>query len=61
MARQEEQTPGDGVDTYPLLLECFLSEQMSLSQLHEHMDRDSAFREYVLAHITPQGPKLLWT
>jgi hypothetical protein len=57
MARQEKLTPDEGADTYPLLLECFLSEQMSLAQLREHMERDPSFREYVLAHC----PKQLWS
>jgi hypothetical protein len=57
MARQEKLTPDEGADTYPLLLECFLSEQMSLAQLREHMERDPAFRDYVLAHC----PKQLWS
>jgi hypothetical protein len=61
MAGHEKQAPEHGVDTYSLLLESFLSEQMSLAQLREHMERDPAFREYVLAHFTPPGSKPLWS
>jgi hypothetical protein len=60
MAGHAKLTPDDGVDTYSLLLECFLSEQMTLAQLREHVDRDPAFGEYVLAHFTPPDPKPLW-
>lgn len=61
MAGHEKLPLDDGVDTYSLLLECFLSEQMSLAQLREHMERDPAFREYVLANFTALGQKPLWS
>lgn len=41
---------GDAMATesrYELLFQCFLSEQMSTTQLERHMDEDSVFRAWV--------------
>lgn len=48
MVRWKRGVPGEDCEAHRILFECFLSEQMSLEQLHEHMQQDPDFRAYVL-------------
>lgn len=49
---------GDAMATesrYELLLQCFLSDQMSMAQLERHMDDDSVFRAWVARRMRTRG------
>lgn len=49
MGQWDKGVPNDeDMGRYRRLFECFLTEQMSLMQLYEHMDSDLAFRDYVI-------------
>lgn len=51
MGRQEKDVPREDLEAHRLLFECFLSEQMSLAQIYEHMNRDAGFRDYVQTQV----------
>jgi hypothetical protein len=59
MGRWEKGTPSDeDMGRYRRMFECFVTEQMSLVQLYEHMEIDLAFRDYVLTEVWLRDLKL---
>jgi hypothetical protein len=54
MARWKQGVLGKDIEAHRTLFECFLSEQMSLAQLQEHMQQDPDFCAYVLERTRPK-------
>lgn len=39
------------MNNYELLWECYISEQMTFSQLEQHMNEDPEFKEFVMKRM----------